>query len=111
MRHEGNGYFLTLFILEFLARPNNPRVIMAESKRAEAAKEIENGAAVLIIIIHAFRAVDFHLVKTEKLHEMQLTGIEMPGEKLGHARQRHGLGLFDREQIRLSYKSLDRLVL
>jgi hypothetical protein len=65
LRHEGNGYFLTLFILKFLARLDNTRVIMAESKRAEAAEEIENGAAVLVIVKHAFRTVDFHLVETQ----------------------------------------------
>ena len=86
LRHEGHRDLVALLVLEFLARFENARMVVAEGQRAEAAEEVENLAAVLVDVVHALGAVDHDLVEAEQLHEMQLAGIEMRLEQLGHPR-------------------------
>ena len=76
-------------------------MVVAEGQRAEAAEEIEDLAAVLVEVEHAFGALDLHLVEAEQLHEMQLAGIDVRLEQVGHARDVERLGVLDRQQIRL----------
>ena len=72
LRHEGDGDLVALLVLEFLARLEDARMVVAEGQRAEAAEEIEDLAAVLVDVVHALGALDLHLVEAEQLHEMQL---------------------------------------
>src|SRR5690606_25298718 len=76
-------------------------MIVAESQRSEPAEEIENRAPVLVVIIHAFRAFDLHLMKAEQLHEMKLARIEVGSEQLGHPWQVERLRFAYSEQFRL----------
>ena len=59
-----------------LPRLEDARMVVAEGQRAEAAEEIEDLAAVLVDVEHAFGALDLDLVEAEQLHEMQLAGID-----------------------------------
>ena len=85
----------------FPARLENARMVVAEGQRAEAAEEIEDLAAVLVDVVHALGALDLHLVEAEQLHEMQLAGVDMRLEQVGHAGDVHRLRLLDRDQLRL----------
>ena len=88
LRHEGDGDLLALLLLEFLARLEDARMVVAEGQRTEAAEEIEDLAAVLVDVEHALGTLDLDLVEAEQLHEMQLAGIEMRLEQVGHPRRR-----------------------
>ena len=70
-------------------------MVVAEGQRAEAAEEIEDLAAVLVDVEHAFGALDLDLVEAEQLHEMQLARIDVRLEQVGHARDVDRLGLLD----------------
>ncbi len=59
-------------------------MVVAEGQRAEAAEEVEDRAAVLVDVVHAFGALDLDLVEAEQLHEMQLARIDMRLEQIGH---------------------------
>ena len=77
-------------------------MVVAEGERAEAAEEIEDLAAVLVDVVHALGALDLDLVEAEQLHEMQLAGIEMRLEQVGHrARRRCALASSTVMQVRL----------
>ena len=76
-------------------------MVVAKGQRTEAAEEIEDLAAVLVDVEHALGALDLDLVEAEQLHEMQLTGIEVRLEQVGHASDIHRLGLLDTDQVGL----------
>jgi hypothetical protein len=70
-------------------------------ERPEAAEEVEDLPAVLVDVVHALGALDLHLVEAEQLHEVQLAGVQVALEQVGHPRHVERLGVLDREQRRL----------
>ena len=76
-------------------------MVVAEGQRAEATEEVEDLAAVLVDVEHAFGTFDLDLVKAQQLHEMQLAGVEMGLEQIGDAGNVQCLGLLDADQLGL----------
>ena len=95
LRHEGDGDLVALLFLESAARLEDARMVVAERQRAEAAEEVEDLAAVLVDVEHALGTLDLDLVEAEQLHEMQLAGIDVRLEQVGHARDVERLGVLD----------------
>ena len=90
---------MTVFVLELLSRRDDARMIVAESQRSETTEEIEDLPPGLVGVVHARGGFDLDLVEAQKLHEMQLAGIDVILEQLGHFGDRHRFRVRDGQQI------------
>ena len=99
LAHEGDGDLVPVLVLELLSRRDDARMIVAERQRSEAAEEIENLPSGLVGVVHARGGLDLDLVEAQKLHEMQLAGIDVILEQLRHFSNRHGLCIRNGQQV------------
>jgi hypothetical protein len=95
LRHERNGDLVAHSLPGTSCARRQKRVVVAKGQRAEIRRRNRESCGRSGRVIHALGALDLDLVEAEQLHEMQLAGVDVRLEQVGHAGHVQRLGLLD----------------